>query len=112
MVTVSGATDLVTDGRRVIGVANGHAMMQRVTGLGCTATALVGACLAVQPDALVASVHGMVLIGLAGEIAAAHAAGPGSLQVGLLDALYRMDEATLLAGAAIIEPETTAAGRS
>ena len=112
VVTVSGATDLVTDGHRVIGIANGHAMMTRVTGLGCTATALIGACLAVQPDPLVASVHGMVLIGLAGEIAARGAAGPGSLQVGLLDALYRMDDATLRAGAAILEPVMAEADRS
>lgn len=103
VVTVSGAVDFVTDGRRVVQVANGHAMMQRVTGLGCSATALIGACLTVQPDALVASVHGMVLIGLAGEIAAAGASGPGSLQVGLLDALYRMDAETLRTRAAIIE---------
>ena len=109
VVTVSGATDLITDGHQVIGVTNGHAMMQRVTGLGCTATALIGACLAVQPDALVASVHGMVLIGLAGEIAAAQATGPGSLQVGLLDALYRLDDATLRSGAAILERNTIAA---
>jgi len=102
VVTVSGATDLVTDGRQVFGVRNGHPMMQRVTGLGCTATALIGACLAVEPDALAASVHGMVLIGLAGELAAERARGPGSLQMELLDALYQLDDAMLLARATIV----------
>lgn len=107
VVTVSGATDLVTDGQRVFGVRNGHPMMQRVTGLGCTATALIGACLAVEPDAMAASVHGMVLIGLAGELAAEHARGPGSLQIELLDALYRLDDAMLLARTMIVSIDHT-----
>lgn len=99
VVTVSGQSDLVTDGRRAAGIDNGHPLMTRVTGLGCTATALVGACLAVEPDPFLASVHGMTLIGLAGEIAADRARGPGSLQVELLDALHRLDRATILARA-------------
>ncbi len=100
VITVSGAVDLVTDGARVIRVGNGHPMMTRVTGLGCTATALIGACLAVA-DPLAASAHGCVLVGLAGELAAERARGPGSLQMELLDALYRLDDATLLARALI-----------
>ena len=100
-VVVSGATDYATDGAAMITIGNGHAMMPRVTGLGCTATAIIGACLAVEADALAAAVHGMVLIGLAGELAGARAAGPGSLQVGLLDALHALDDATILARARI-----------
>lgn len=102
-VVISGATDYVTDGRRTIAVDNGHPMMPRVTGLGCTATAVIGACLAVEPDPLLAAAHGMVMVGLAGELAAAQADGPGSLQVGLLDALYALDTPTLLARARLRE---------
>ncbi len=100
VVTVGGAIDLVTNGARVIRVRNGHPMMTRVTGLGCTATALIGACLAVA-DALADSVHGRVLVGLAGEPAAERARGPGSLQMELLDALppRRCDGAGAGAGA-------------
>ena len=98
-VVVSGAVDYATDGVRTIAVRNGHPMMPRVTGLGCTATAIIGACLAVEPDALAAASHGMVLLGLAGELAGESAAGPGSLQVGLLDALYTLDDAAILARA-------------
>jgi hydroxyethylthiazole kinase len=70
-------------------------MMARVIGLGCTATAIVGACLAVEQVALAATAHGLAIIGIAGEIAAERARGPGSLQLELLDALYLLDEATL-----------------
>jgi hydroxyethylthiazole kinase len=97
VVAVTGAIDLVTDGARALTVANGHPLMTRVTGLGCTATALVGACLAVQPDRLLAVAHGLALIGVAGEIAAERCRGPGSLQMELLDALHALDEPTLLA---------------
>ncbi len=99
VVTVSGPVDLITDGQRVAGIANGHPLMTRVTGLGCTATALIGACLAVEPDPFQASAHGMTLIGLAGELGAERARGPGSLQVELLDALHRLDRPTILARA-------------
>ncbi len=98
-VVVSGATDYATDGAALVAIENGHPMMTRVTGLGCTATALIGACLAVERDALAAAAHGMVLIGLAGEIAARHAAGPGSLQVAVLDALHALDTAKIKAQA-------------
>ena len=91
VVVVSGAVDYVTDGAATVAVSNGHSMMSRVTGLGCTATALVGACLAVTPDPLTAAVAGMVFTGLAGEMAAELAPGPGTLQVALIDALYIMD---------------------
>ena len=98
-VVVSGATDYVTDGAAMVAIENGHPMMTRVTGLGCTATAIIGACLAVERHALAAAVHGMVLVGLAGEIAAGRATGPGSLQVGLLDALHALDTAAIVSGA-------------
>jgi hydroxyethylthiazole kinase len=101
-VAVTGPVDYITDGTRLISVANGHPMMTRVTGIGCTATALLGACLGVQPDGMVASAHALVLIGIAGEIAAERARAPGSFQVALLDALYELDEATVLQRARIV----------
>ena len=90
-VVISGATDYATDGARAVAIDNGHPMMTRVTGLGCTATAIIGACLAVEAEPIAAAAHGMVLIGLAGETAAGRANGPGSLQPELLDALYNLD---------------------
>ena len=73
-------------------VGNGHALMTRVTGLGCTASALVGAFAAVVDDPARAAASAMCVLGVAGEIAAAKAAGPGTLQLHLLDALHSMEE--------------------
>jgi hydroxyethylthiazole kinase len=95
VVAVTGATDYVTDGTALLGLANGHPLMARVTGLGCTATALIGAALAVEPDRAAAAAAGLTFVALAGEIAAEKSPGPGSLQVHLLDALHQLDAATI-----------------
>jgi hydroxyethylthiazole kinase len=96
-VSVSGVTDLIVSGGAVIRVSNGHPMMPRVTGLGCSATALTGAFAAVNHSPLLAAAHAMAVMGIAGEIAATHAAGPGSFQVHFLDALYLLQESDIRA---------------
>ena len=98
---ITGAVDLITDGQQVYRVENGHALMGCVTGTGCTATAMIAAFLAVDPDSLEAAATGLSYFGLAGEKAAAQASGPGSFQIALLDALYLMKEEELKAGAKI-----------
>jgi len=95
VVCVSGATDYIVGGRQPYQVRNGHPMMTRVTGLGCTASALCGAFAAVTPDPAQAAAQAMVVMGVAGEMAADGAEGPGSLQVRFLDALYRLTRADL-----------------
>lgn len=90
IVAVTGVIDYVTDGEIVLEIAHGHPMMTRVTGMGCAASAIVAACVAVQPDRLLAVAHALTLVGVAGERAAACATGPGSLAVAYLDELARM----------------------
>jgi hydroxyethylthiazole kinase len=95
IVAMTGAVDYVTDGHRTVALHNGHAMMARVTALGCTCSALVGAFLGATNDSFAATVAGVAVLGVAGEIAAEGAPGPGSLQLRLLDALYSLDQLTL-----------------
>jgi len=104
VVCVSGATDVVVGGGRLARVRNGHPLMARVTALGCTASALIGAFAAVDPDPFQATVHAMAVMGIAGEMAAERAEGPGTLQLHLLDALHRMSAADLTARARIEGP--------
>ena len=96
IIALTGATDLVTDGNRRAQIGNGHAWMGRVTAMGCAGSALVAACLAVEPDAWVATAAGVLALGVAGEMAAEHARGPGSLSMDILDALYELEENALL----------------
>ena len=102
-VAVTGPMDFVTDGTRSVRVANGHALMARVTGTGCVASALTGALAAVEPDPLVAATAALVFFGLAGELAAQGRPGPGEFRVRLLDALDRVGPEQIVSGARIIE---------
>jgi hydroxyethylthiazole kinase len=95
VVGLTGEQDFVRDGERLATVANGDPMMARVTAMGCVASALVGACLAVEPDAWKATTAALLVIGVAGEIAAGRARGPGSFVMEILDAVYALDRDTL-----------------
>lgn len=97
VVVISGQTDYITDGDNVRTVKNGNPMMARVTGMGCTATAVVAAFTAVNPDLLEAATHGMAIMSIAGEIAAHRSSGNGSLQVNFLDELYNLNGDTIKA---------------
>lgn len=99
VVCVSGATDLVVHGARRVEIDNGSPLMTKVTALGCSASAVLGAFAAVAPAEarLEAAAAGVALFSVAGELAAEGAAGPGSLQVRLLDTLYSLTEADFTA---------------
>jgi hydroxyethylthiazole kinase len=95
VICISGETDYVVRWGQVISVSNGHRMMPKVTGLGCTATALCGAFAAVEEDPVVATVSAMAVMGIAGELAGEDCPGPGSFQVRFLDALFNLTKKDL-----------------
>jgi hydroxyethylthiazole kinase len=95
VIALSGATDLVVDAKRRIMIGNGHPMMAQVTAMGCAISAITAACLAVESDPVTASAAALLMAGVAGEIAAEQAHGPGSFAVVILDALSNLDAAGL-----------------
>jgi len=101
VVAVTGPEDFVTDGRCAVRIRNGHPLMARITGSGCTATAVIAALAAVQLDPFAAAVAGLVIFGIAGEMAAADAPQPGTFQVRLIDALAEIEENDLRRGVRI-----------
>ena len=101
VVSVSGETDIVTDGTNVVYVDNGDQMMTCVTGLGCTASALLGAFAAVQPNQLMAALSAAAFMAVCGEIAARESIGPGSLQLNLYDVMHTLTESQFLETARI-----------
>ena len=100
---ITGPTDLVTDGDRVLKIENGHALMSCVTGTGCTATTAIGAFLAVDKDPVSATATALAFFGFAGEKAGDKASAPGTFMISLLDALYTTNPEELEAGAKIVE---------
>ena len=103
---VTGPVDGISDGRRCVRVANGHAMMGKVTGTGCMATAVIGACAAVEADFVLATATALAAYGLSGERAAAQSRGPGTFQVQLLDALAELSAQDLLSGVRVKEEQS------
>jgi hydroxyethylthiazole kinase len=101
VIGLSGEADLVSDGERLALIANGHPLMAKVTAMGCAASALVAACCAIEPDAWRATAAALVIIGVAGELAAAKADGPGSFAVAIIDALHNLDGPTFIARAKV-----------
>jgi hydroxyethylthiazole kinase len=87
-IAITGVTDIVIDPNRAIRINNGHELMSYVTGMGCAASALIGAFISVDPDPFSATVSALCTLATAGEMAGDSAKGPGSFEKNLLDALY------------------------
>lgn len=90
VVAVSGVTDYITDGDRVVEVPGGHELMSRVTGMGCALGATMAAMLAVADSPLRAAVSASVAFAEAGERAERVSSGPGGFAVAFLDSLYEL----------------------
>jgi hydroxyethylthiazole kinase len=87
IVAVTGVVDYVADGRSVVAIEGGHAMMTKVTGMGCAASAIVAACIGAEADRMRATCAALGFVGVAGARAAARAQGPGTLAAFYLDEL-------------------------
>ncbi|MGN0276044.1 MAG: hydroxyethylthiazole kinase [Hominisplanchenecus sp.] len=95
---VTGAVDVITDGKRVVRISNGHRMLSRVTGTGCMTSAITGAFAAAasreeHPDYLAAAAGSVASMGMAGELAYEKAGktGTGSFHIAVIDALSCLD---------------------
>jgi hydroxyethylthiazole kinase len=99
VVALTGPVDRVIDGTRSVTIDHGHPLMSRVAAMGCAATALIAAFNALHDDPLEAAAAALLVIGIAGEIAAERARGPGSFEPIILDSLYGLDRSTILARA-------------
>jgi len=93
IIAITGKTDVVSDGRQVCLLNNGHRILADVTGTGCMTTSLVGTFCGVTEDYFTASISGIISMGIAGEIAQAtlhHGEGIGTFRARLLDSVYNM----------------------
>lgn len=96
IVAVSGENDLITDGGRVLRVANGVPLMTRVTGLGCGLSAVSAAfCAVAEEDLLEATAAAFGFYGICGELALGISDRPGSFLVAFVDALYSTGSAQI-----------------
>jgi hydroxyethylthiazole kinase len=94
VIVVSGQTDFITDGCESEFVHYGHPLMSKVTGMGCTSTAIVAAFAAVNSKMFLSATHAMTVMGIVGELAAQISHGNGSMQINFLDQLSNLDNRT------------------
>jgi hydroxyethylthiazole kinase len=94
-VVVTGKVDIVTDGRKLYRIKNGHPFMTRVVGTGCMAGSVIGTFAAVERDLCVAATCGLVCYEIAAEVAAQDAPGPATFKANLFDSLYNLDAETI-----------------
>jgi hydroxyethylthiazole kinase len=101
VVAVSGPTDVITDGERIVRASNGHALLTKVTGGGCALGAVMAGFAAQGEDRLETTVAAVTAYNVAAEIAAQQSYGPGSFAVNFLDALAALAPGELEARAAL-----------
>ncbi|MDO9538247.1 MAG: hydroxyethylthiazole kinase, partial [Thermoplasmata archaeon] len=98
-VVVTGPEDIITDGQRCFIVKNGHPRMGEVVGTGCMAASVIASFTAVEKDQTLAAACAMIVYGIAGEMAAVDAKGPGSMKQNMFDSLMRVNRNHILEGA-------------
>jgi len=86
-VSVSGKTDLITDGSTTVHSFGGSPFFESITGAGCSLGG-VSAVYAAVTRPFIAALCASQIYNYAGRVAQEKALGPGSFQVAFLDALY------------------------
>lgn len=92
VVAVTGKEDIVTDGKRMAKVLNGHELMGMVVGTGCMATSVIGSFLAVSGDVFTGTLYALSAYGIAGEIAAEDSNAPMEFKHRLMDSMALISE--------------------
>jgi len=100
VIAITGAVDIITDGKILYTVENGDKIMSKVTGTGCMCTSLIGSYLGAGDNNLIAALAGVVSMGIAGEIAHdgldKNYGGTGTLKVKIIDAIYNLSEIVIM----------------
>jgi hydroxyethylthiazole kinase len=105
VVAITGQRDILSDGKRILGVDNGHSLLKTITGSGCMSTTAVATFCAIASDYLIASAAALACYGLAAQVAAGRAKGPGTFRTELLDAVYQLSPEQVESGVRIVELE-------
>lgn len=101
VVLASGATDIISDGKRTFLIGNGTPMLADITGSGCMLNVLTASFLS-GTDPLYAALFATAAMGICGELSVTEK-GTGTFRTNLLDHLYTLSEQEFTEIADIIE---------
>lgn len=90
LVCATGPEDILGDGRYVMTIRGGSALLPSVSGSGCAAGTIMLAAAAACGDALLGSLCGLLSMGIASERAERETRGNGSFVTALIDELSRL----------------------
>lgn len=103
VVAITGAIDIVANGKNAYCIRNGHPMMSSITGTGCQLSAMTAAYVTANPEhPLEAAAAAVSAMGLAGEIAHTRLSemdGNSTYRNYIIDAIYNMTPEKLEKGA-------------
>lgn len=103
VIVVTGAIDIVADGKKAYCIHNGHPMMSSISGTGCQLSAMTAAFVAANPDhPLEAAAAAVSAMGYAGEVAHSRLTGMdgnATYRNYIIDAIYNMSPEMLGKGA-------------
>lgn len=95
VIAVSGAIDLISDGKQTAVLYNGCSTMARITGSGCMLTTLIGAFCGANPEnPFAATCTAMAVMGICGELAEqrrlTNGTGNATFRNDLIDAVFNL----------------------
>jgi hydroxyethylthiazole kinase len=91
-VVMTGAEDIVSDGKNTFVVKNGHEQMGSLVGTGCMAASVIASFAAVNSDHCDAAKDALCYFGIAGEIAGNRSNGPGSFKQNFYDEVFNLTD--------------------
>ncbi|WP_424244970.1 hydroxyethylthiazole kinase [Elusimicrobium posterum] len=105
VVAITGATDIISDGKKTYLVKNGFPEMESVSGTGCMCNSLVASFCGATGDFLRSAAAGIAAMCVAGEKAFSYTKekGFGSFRVALIDEISKLSPETLSQAARIDE---------
>ena len=98
IIAVSGPIDIISDGKEVYAIENGHRMMSQITGSGCMLGCILAAYNAIATP-LTAAITATAVLGISGEIAAQttiiNKKGTGTFRSEMINELSKIDDQTV-----------------
>jgi hydroxyethylthiazole kinase len=92
VVAMTGAEDIISDGKRTFVVENGHESMGMIVGTGCMAASVIGSFAAVNEDYCDAAKDALCYFGIAGQLAAMNSNGPGTFKTYFYDEVSNLTD--------------------
>lgn len=98
VVAITGKTDIISDGKRIITIDNGHEKLSSITGTGCMCSSLIGAYVGANPNEIFeGTAVAIMTMGIAGELAfgGAEKLGNGNFRMAIHDEVSLMSAETI-----------------